>query len=165
MTDRGYVGTDFNLDDLIDRHAQDETRAALEEMLTATALGGKAGRAIAARSRFRGRTCDGDVQAYVNFLMAETDLRLGVCDWGYCVYRPETSACFGSDTGPNPVLRTETTCSTCANFAVTSKHRPVWEARRARNAQLLGQPMLDPGSRALATARIAECDRILATLA
>jgi integrase len=164
MTDRGYVGTDFNLDDLIDRHAQDETRAALEEMLTAAALGGKAGRAIAARSRFRGRTRDGDVQAYVNFLMAETDLRLGVCDWGYCVYRPETSACFGGDAGPNPVLRTETTCSACANFAVTSKHRPVWEARRARNAQLLGQPMLDPGSRALATARIAECDRILATL-
>jgi integrase len=164
MTDRGYVGTDFTLDELIDRHAQDETRAALEEMLTASSLGGKAGRTIAARSQFRGRTRDGDVQAYVDFLMAETDLRLGVCDWGYCVYRPETSACFGGNAGPNPVLRTETTCSTCANFAVTARHRPVWEARRARNVKLLDQPALDPGSRALATARIAECDRILAAL-
>jgi len=164
MTDRGYVGTDFSLDDLIDRHAQEETRAALEEMLTASALGGKAGRAIAARSRFRGRTRDGDVQAYVNFLMAETDLRLGVCDWGYCVYRPETSACFGGEAGPNPALRNETICATCANFAVTDRHRPVWEARRARNMQLLDLQMLDPGSRALATARIAECDRILAAL-
>jgi integrase len=164
MTDRGYVGTDFNLDELIDRHAQDETRAALEEMLTASSLGGKAGRTIAARSRFRGRTRDGDVQAYVDFLMAETDLRLGVCDWGYCVYRPETSACFGGDAGPNPALRTETTCSTCANFAVTARHRPVWEARRARNVKLLDQPALDPASRALATARIAECDRILVAL-
>jgi hypothetical protein len=77
MTDRGYVGTDFALDELIDRHAQEETRAALEELLTATALGGKGGRIIAGRSQFRGRTRDGNLQAYVNFLMAETDLRLG----------------------------------------------------------------------------------------
>lgn len=164
MTDGGYVGTDFHLDELIDAHAQEETRAALEEMLIASALGGKAGRAIAARSRFRGRTRDGDLQAYVDFLMAETDLRLGVCDWGYCVYRPETSACFGGEAGPNPALRTETTCSTCANFAVTAKHRPVWEARRARNLKLLDQPALDAGSRVLATARIDECDRILGQL-
>jgi integrase len=164
MTDRGYVGTDFTLDELIDRHAQEETRAALEEMLTASALGGKAGRTIAARSRFRGRTRDGDVQAYVDFLMAETDLRLGVCDWGYCVYRPETSACFGGEVGPNPVLRTETTCSTCANFAVTARHQPVWRARREHNLKLLEQPALNADSRALAEARIAECDRILAQL-
>lgn len=164
MTDSGYVGTDFQLDELIDRHAQEETRAALEEMLTATALGGKAGRVLAARSRFRGCTRNGDVQAYVDFLMAETDLRLGVCDWGYCVYRSETSACFGGEAGPNPVLRTETTCSTCANFAVTPRHRPVWEMRRVRNLKLLEQPVLDAGSRALAEARVAECDRILTQL-
>ena len=164
MTDRGYVGTDFALGDLIDRHARDETRAALEELLTASALGGKGGRTIAGRSQFRGRTRDGDVQAYVDFLMAETDLRLGTCDWGYCVYREETSACHGNETGPNPVLRTESVCATCANFAVTGKHRLVWEARRAQNAELLKQPTLDPKSRELAQARIAECDRILVQL-
>ena len=164
MTDRGYVGTDFALDDLIDRHAQEETRAALEEVLTATALGGKGGRMIAARSQFRGRTRDGDVQAYVRFLMEETDLRLGVCDWGYCVYRVETAACFGDERGPNPVLRTESTCLTCANFAVTARHRPVWQARRDRNADLLDQPRLDPVSRRIAETRIAECDRILGEL-
>jgi integrase len=164
MTDRGYVGTDFALDDLIDRHTRDETRTALEELLTATTLGGKGGRMIAARSQFRGRTRDGDVQAYVDFLMQETDLRLGACDWGYCVYRVETSACFGDDKGPNPTLRTESTCLSCANFAVTAKHRSVWEARRARNARLLDQAALDPTSRALAETRIVECNRILAEL-
>jgi hypothetical protein len=164
MTDRGYVGTDFALDELIDRHAQEETRAALEELLTATALGGKGGRIIAGRSQFRGRTRDGNLQAYVNFLMAETDLRLGVCDWGYCVYRPETSACLGNEKGPNPVLRTESVCASCVNFAVTTKHRPVWEARRARNVALLEQPALDPQSSALAAARVGECDRVLAQL-
>ncbi|NJO36670.1 MAG: integrase [Rhizobiales bacterium] len=164
MTDRGYVGTDFVLDDLIDRHAQDETRAALEELLTAPALGGRSGRMIARQSQFRGRTRDGDVQAYVDFLMNETDLRLGVCDWGYCVYRVETSACLGNDKGPNPALRTESTCVACANFAVTAKHRPVWAARRARNARLLDESALDPTSRRLAQDRVAECDRILAEL-
>ena len=164
MTDRGYVGTDFALDDLIDRHTQEETRAALEEVLTATALGGKGGRMIAARSQFRGRTRGGDVQAYVRFLMEETDLRLGVCDWGYCVYRVETAACFGDEKGPNPVLRTESTCLACANFAATAKHRPVWQARRDRNADLLAHPGLDPVSRELAETRIAECDRILGDL-
>jgi hypothetical protein len=119
---------------------------------------------IAARSRFRGRTRDGDVQAYVTFLMQETDLRLGVCDWGYCVYRAETSACFGGDKGPNPALRTESTCLSCANFAVTAKHRPVWEGRRARNVKLLEETALDPTSRALAETRIVECNRILAEL-
>jgi len=164
MTDRGYIGTDFALDDLIDRHTREGTRAALEEVLTATALAGKGGRMIAARSQFRGRTRDGDVQTYVTFLMEETDLRLGVCDWGYCVYRVETAACFGDEKGPNPVLRTESTCLTCANFAVTARHRPVWQARRDRNADLLRHPGLDSVSRQFAETRIAECDRILGEL-
>lgn len=164
MTDRGYVGTDFALDDLIDRHTREETHAALEEVLTASALAGKGGRMIAARSQFRGRSRDGDVQAYVRFLMEETDLRLGVCDWGYCVYRVETAACFGDEKGPNPVVRTESTCLSCANFAVTARHRPVWQARRDRNADLLGHPGLDPVSRQLAKTRVAECDRILGEL-
>lgn len=164
MTDQGYVGTDFALDELIDRQAQEETRAALEELLTATSLAGKSGRLIASRSQFRGRTHSGELKAYVEFLMSETDLRLGACDWGYCVYRMEASACAGNEKGPNPVLRTESVCVSCANFAVTSKHRPVWEARRARHVELLKQPKLDPQSRAVTEARIAECDRLLAQL-
>jgi hypothetical protein len=163
MTDASYVGTDFELGDLIDAEMLDDTRAALEELLTASGLAGKAGRAIAAR-RFRGRTRDGDVKEYVDFILRETDMRLGTCDWGYCVYRRESSACLGDDRGPNPVLRTQSTCAGCANFAVTEKHRPVWAARRRRNADLLLHPALDPQSRALAAARVEECDRILADL-
>lgn len=164
MTDRGYVGTDFALDELIDRQAQEDTRSALEELLTATSLGGKGGRLISARSLFRGRTHSGELKSYIEFLMSETDLRLGACDWGYCVYRMEASACAGNEKGPNPVLRTESVCVSCANFAVTAKHRPVWEARRARHTELLKQPALDVESRAVARARIAECDRLLAQL-
>jgi len=161
MTDASYVGTDFELGELIDAEMLDETREALEELLTATRLGGTAGRAIAAGSRFRGRTRDGDVREYVEFILRETDMRLGACDWGYCVYRRESSACLGDDRGPNPVLRTQSLCAGCTNFAVTERHRSVWAARRQRHADLLAHPALDPESRALAAARIEECDGIL----
>jgi integrase len=164
MTDRAYVGTDFDLAELIDAQAMEETRAALEELLTATRLAGKGGHQIAARSPFRGRTRDGDVQQYVEFILTESDMRLGACDWGYCVYRRESSACLGDDRDPNPALRTENTCITCANFAVTDRHRPVWETRWRRNLDLLAHPMLDEESRTLAQTRIAECERVLAAL-
>jgi hypothetical protein len=158
---RSYVGTDFELAELVDAQAVQETRAALEELLVAPRLAGKAGRALAARSPFRGRTRGGDLDAYITRLLAETDMRLGVCDWGYCLYRRETSACLGSDREPNPILRTQGTCSSCANFAVSDRHRPVWEERLQRNHTLLSRPDLDRESRALATERVAESRRIL----
>ena len=73
MTDRAYVGTDFDLAELIDAQTTEETRAALEELLTATRLAGKGGHQIAARSPFRGRTRDGDVQQYVALLKRALD--------------------------------------------------------------------------------------------
>ncbi|WP_246661415.1 hypothetical protein [Rhizobium sp. MHM7A] len=164
MTDVGYVGTDHDLTDLIDAEATRDTRAALEDLLTSVNVGGKAGRMIAAHSRFRGRTRDGDVAEYVDYILEETDMRLGRCDWGYCVYRRETASCLGDDRGPNPVFRTQSICATCSNFAATQRHRPVWAERRKQNAELLAHPMLDGESRTLAAARIEECDRILGEL-
>jgi len=81
MTDRGYVGTDFELVDLIDAQTLQETRSVLEDLLTTQALAGRAGRRIAERSRFRGRTVDTEVRAYIDQILNETDMRLGVCDW------------------------------------------------------------------------------------
>ena len=106
----------------------------------------------------------GDVDVYITEILAETDMRLGVCDWGYCLYRRETSACLGGEREPNPELRTQSTCSTCANFAVTDRHRPVWEARLERNTTLLRRDDLDGESRALAEARIKESRQILKQL-
>lgn len=164
MTDSAYVGTDFDLGELVDAQTLDETRSALEELLTASRLGGKAGRMLSSRSRFRGRTRDGELTAYVDFLIQESGMRLGVCDWGYCVYRAETAACMGDERGPNPLWRTESTCMSCANFAVTERHRPVWQARLDRNLALIADERLDGPSLALAETRIAECERILSDL-
>jgi uncharacterized glyoxalase superfamily metalloenzyme YdcJ len=139
-------------------------RALYDELLTASRLGGKAGRLLSSRSRFRGRTRDGELAAYVDFLIEDSGMRLGVCDWGYCVYRAETAACIGDERSPNPLWRTESTCVSCANFAVTERHRPVWQARLERNLALIADQRIDGASRALANARIAECDRILSDL-
>ena len=164
MTDSAYVGTDFDLGELVDAQTLEETRSALEELLTASHLGGKAGRLLSSRSRFRGRTRDGELAAYVDFLIEDSGMRLGVCDWGYCVYRAETAACMGDERGPNPLWRTESACVSCANFAVTERHRPVWQARLERNLALIADQRIDGASRALANTRIAECDRILSDL-
>jgi integrase len=164
MTDTGYVGTDFELSELIDDQAVGDTRLALEDLLMAQQLGGKAGKMLSERSPFRGRTKRGDISSYINEILAETDMRLGVCDWGYCLYRQESSACLGSGREPNPVLRTQSTCINCANFVVTEKHRPIWSGRLSRNLGLLERSDLDFESRALATARVDESRRILATL-
>jgi len=164
MTDRGYVGTDFELVELIDTHVAEETRHALEEMLLAPGLAGKAGRRLSERSPFRGRTRGGEFDAYVDGLLADSGMRLGVCDWGFCLYRKSTAACKGNEHGPNPVLRTQSTCAACSNFVVSEKHRSVWAARLARNETLLLRDGLDQESRALAQARIVECRRILTML-
>ena len=164
MTDSAYVGTDFDLGELVDAQTLEETRSALEELLTASRLGGKAGRLLSSRSRFRGRTRDGELAAHVDFLIEDSGMRLGVCDWGYCVYRAETAACMGDERGPNPLWRTESTCMSCANFAVTERHRPVWQARLDRNLALIADQRLDEASLVLAKTRIAECERILSDL-
>ena len=91
-------------------------------------------------------------------------MRLGVCDWGYCVYRAESAACMGDERGPNPVWRTESVCMSCVNFAITKRHQPIWQARLDRNLALIANQRLDDASRSLASTRIAECERILSDL-
>lgn len=90
MTDKGYIGTDSDLSDLIDAETTNDTRMALEDLLTSVTAAGRAGRAISSHSRFRGRKRDGDVAEYVDFILRETDMRLDRCDWGSCVYRRES---------------------------------------------------------------------------
>ena len=61
-------------------------------------LGGRAGHEIPAkRPRFRGASMKQDLRQYARMLV-EVGLTLGVCDWGYCVYRQEYSARRGSAT-------------------------------------------------------------------
>jgi hypothetical protein len=100
ITDASYVGTDYDLQREIEAEVLEQSVAAWEHMLSTPQLGGRAGaELLALRPRFRGRSMKQALKSYARMLV-EAGLTLGVCDWGFCVYREEYSACRGDAYGP-----------------------------------------------------------------
>lgn len=133
-------------------------------MLSAPHLGGRAGQEILAkRPRFRGLTMKEDIKSYARML-SEAGLTLGVCDWGYCVYREENSACLGNPYGPDPVRREPSTCARCKNFAVSSHHRAYWEDQMRRYEALLNEPALPAQTLKIARMRFEEARAIIRSI-
>jgi len=161
ITDRGYLGNDIDLNRLLDLRDRQDLANALEDILTSERLAGAAGEYIEKKSklklRFRGKK---ELQATVERLIKE-GVRLAPCNWGYCVYREELSACRGDRQGPNEVRRTASTCSGCQNFCATAKHAPWWDERMKRNEELLMCKDIPEMTRALAIGRVRECRKIL----
>lgn len=162
ITDKFYAGRDYDLEQLVDEEQRRDLRACLEDLLQADAFAGRSASTFRDRSalRFRGKTV---VLAEVDRMIA-AGVMLGGCHWGYCVYRPDTSACKGSVKGPNPVNRTPSVCKNCVNFVATEKHASFWEGRKGINLKILHQPGVPSQTRAVLKARIQECDEILAEL-
>jgi len=155
-TDRGYAGTDYRLNREIDAGILDQSVSAWEHMLSTPQLGGRAGAEILARRpRFRGARMKQDLKRYARMLV-DSGLTLGVCDWGFCVYRQEHSACLGSTTGPNPLRREPSTCASCKNFAVSTQHRAYWLEQARRNEALLNEPALPTQTLKIARERLKE---------
>ena len=96
-----------------------------------------------------------DLKRYARML-ADSGLTLGVCDWGFCVYRQEHSACFGSTTGPNPLRRERSTCASCRNFAVSAQHRAYWLEQARRHEAFLNEPTLPTQTLKIARERLKE---------
>lgn len=142
MTDHGYAGSDYRLSREIESEILEQSVAAWEQMLAAPGLGGRAGAEIVAkRPRFRGTRIKQDLKSYAR-LLVDAGLVLGVCDWGFCVYREEHSACLGNAVGPHPARREPSTCARCKNFAVSTQHRPYWAEQARRSEMLLNEPAL-----------------------
>ncbi len=142
ITDHGYAGTDYRLNQEIESEILEQSVVAWEHMLAAPGLGGRAGAEIVAkRPRFRGARLKQDLKSYAR-LLVDAGLVLGVCDWGFCVYREEHSACLGNAVGPNPARREPSTCARCKNFAVSAQHRPYWAEQVRRHEALLNEPAL-----------------------
>lgn len=164
MTSRGYVGTDFELHQLVDAETKAETAVALDRILSSQALGGRMGERIIARNHaFRGRAGDQVRRDYIRFVLEETDLRVHACDYGWCVFQAETAQCKGEKM-PNETRRGPSLCSGCANFTVDERHAPYWQNRRQRNLELLNQAGDRPLLRAVPEEIIRECDRVLQNL-
>lgn len=118
---------------------------------------------LARRPRFRGASVKQEIRAYARML-AETGLTLGVCEWGYCIYREEFSACHGSATAPDPVRREPSTCVRCKNFSVTEEHRPYWRDQVDRYDRLLNDPRLPTQTLKISRARLEEARTVIRSL-
>lgn len=164
MTDRGYTGTDYRLNREIEAGILEQSVSAWEHMLSTPQLGGRAGAEILAkRPRFRGARMKQDLKRYARMLV-DSGLTLGVCDWGFCVYRQEYSACLGSTTGPNPLRREPSTCASCRNFVVSKQHRTYWLEQALRNEALLNEPALPTQTLKIARERLKEALAIVRSI-
>jgi hypothetical protein len=164
MTDTGYAGTDYALERDIRTEILEQSVAAWEHMLSAPQLGGRAGAEILARRpQFRGLRTKSELKTYARTLV-EAGLVLGVCDYGYCVYREEYSACRGNAAGPNPVYREPSTCARCLNFAVSAEHRPYWTGQIERCQALLNEPALPTQTLKIVRGRLEEARTVLRSI-
>lgn len=164
MTDRGYAGTDYRLNREVEAGILEQSVSAWEHMLSTPQLGGRAGAEILARRpRFRGARMKEDLKRYARMLV-DSGLTLGVCDWGFCVYRQEHSACLGSTTGPNPLRREPSTCASCRNFAVSRQHRAYWLEQARRHEALLNEPALPTQTLKIARERLKEALRMVRSI-
>jgi integrase len=164
ITDHGYAGSDYSLNREIDAQILEQSVSAWEHMLAAPGLGGRAGAEIMAkRPRFRGARIKQDLKSYARMLV-EAGLVLGVCDWGFCVYREEHSACLGNALGPNPVRREPSTCARCRNFAVSTQHRVYWVEQVRRHEALLNEPALPLQTLRIARERMTEARELIRSI-
>ena len=164
VTDTGYAGTDYALDREIQAEILEQSVCAWEHMLSAPQLGGRAGAEILAkRPQFRGVRMKTDLKSYARMLV-EAGLTLGVCEYGYCVFRVEYSACRGTVAGPNPAYREPSTCARCKNFVVSSHHRPYWSDQVRRHEALLNEPALPSQTLKIARERLEEACSMLRSI-
>jgi integrase len=162
MTARGYVGSDFDLHQLIDHESRAETAAALDRLLVSDRLAGRMGERIAAgNARFRGRAGEQVRRDYIAFVLRDTDLRIYACDYGWCMFQPETARC-GGEAAPSEAGRSPAVCLGCANMVIDARHAPYWRDRRERNAALI--PGARPLTAAVLTEAVEQCDRVLAKI-
>ncbi|MFM0738072.1 hypothetical protein PQQ51_12585 [Paraburkholderia xenovorans] len=138
ITDGSYVGSDLQLQKLLQEEGRLDLVRGLTDILSAQHVGGKAGERIATmrdskQLAFRGKK---GLASLIEKLIRE-GVQLAPCDWGYCVYAQLFSACQGDADGPNEARRSADVCSVCPNFAVTERHRPWWEARKTRDDEFL----------------------------
>jgi len=164
VTDTGYAGTDYALEREIQAEILEQSVSAWEHMLSAPQLGGRAGAEILAkRPQFRGVRMKKDLRSYARMLV-EAGLTLGVCDWGYCVFRVEYSACRGNAAGPNPMFREPSTCARCKNFVVSSRHVSYWSDQMSRYEALLNEAALPTQTLKIARDRLEEARSILRSI-
>jgi len=121
MTDQGYVGTDFSIDELIDKELESLVMEAVQSITSGEPLGGPMAARISQQLEFMGRAGTQQRKDYERFILEDTSLILIPDVFGTCVFSQETALCQGSDS-----LRGLSTCMNCSNMLITQEHRPFW---------------------------------------
>lgn len=164
VTDGYYVGSDMQLAELLEEEGRQDLAQGLMDLLLAKTVGGKASVNLqnirASASKFKGKK---GLQRLVDKLI-DDGVQIAPCDWGYCVYSKFFSSCSGDDKGPNESRRSPDVCSGCANFCVTRKHQPFWEARLQRDDNFLAQNGLSAQTVAVVEERRENTAKILLKL-
>ncbi|MGJ9420709.1 hypothetical protein ACHAC9_23600 [Massilia sp. CMS3.1] len=162
--DGAYVGTDIELKEMLDEENRADLAEGLMDLLSSETLGGKGARALSQlrdsveiELKFSGRVA---IHAIVD-RMIKQGVKLAPCDWGYCLYQQDVSACRGGPTGPNSINRSPSTCSSCQNFAVSEKYRGWWEQRYARDEDFLRNHDIPVQTSEFVNARLSEAGKIL----
>src|SRR5262249_58749860 len=86
-------------------------------------------RLMVENAAFRGRAGEQVRRDYIAFVLAETDLRVHACDYGWCVFQPETARC-GGNAAPSQATPCPSTCLGCAHFALDARPPRHWPERR-----------------------------------
>jgi len=152
-TDSGYVGTDFDIDSLLEEEESKELASALTAAIEAERPAGPgSSRLITAVEElpFQGKVATMDAAA----AMLAAGVVMVPCDWGYCVYRADLSACKGSDHAPNPLRRAPDVCAACQNFGVDERYLFWWEDRETVARRFLSMPRTPWQARSIAKKRV-----------
>lgn len=169
LTDRDYIGNDFELEELIDEITRANTADILIEiLLKGKPVAGRMGEELmekhtTLKTHFQGMTV-ADVEVEIRWIVEDSGMLIHSCEWGWCMYRQETSQCEGSEKGPNSANREPSICSNCSNLMVEERHRLWWQDRLDRNANLIVQlnntnaPELQ---KAAPQARVRECQKVI----
>lgn len=119
MTDY-YVGKNIELLGMINEEKQLEIINGLEIILSSGNLAGKMGEKITkSNSSFRGSI---EVRKeYIDSVINNSDMIIMPHEYGFCIYQEEQAKCRGEvkNIGLN-------TCTKCANFVVSPKHKTFW---------------------------------------
>jgi integrase len=163
VLDDAYIGTDIELSYLLEEETRQELIAGLTDILKSKNLAGKAANNI---EKFKEKTF-GTVfpgkralEKIVNQLL-DDGVVLAPCNWGYCLYAADMSACRGDQTGPNEIRRCPSTCSGCSNFLVSDTHRSWWEARYREDEAFLKRKNISPQVRMVVEKKLEESAQII----
>jgi len=161
VTDSSYIGNDLDLNAILDKENLNDLADGLTDILSAPHLGGNAGMYILEKNtlkrKFRGRA---ELRTVVNQMIAN-GVQLAPCNWGYCVYRQELSACRGDRHGPSTIARSPGVCSGCQNFCITPKHEQWWKDRLKASQDYLALKGVPEMTRSFVEKRVFECQNVL----